>query len=1073
MKKRVLFMLTSLFVWVSMTMAQTQRVTGTVVSADDGEPVIGASILVRGTTIGTVTDLSGNFEISNVPMSAKTLMISFVGMKTKEVTITTELMRIELQSDTEVLDEVVVTAQGLTRKQKALGYSTQKVEAEKLTVARQTDLGNAMAGKISGARFFGGSGASFDAGSIVLRGAGTISGSSDGSMPVNEPIYVVDGSISNKNSVNMDDVESINVLKGPAATALYGSRGGNGAIIITTKSGKGDKGTFEVSHTLQVENFYNHYNLQKLYGGGGYGGTEAGNNMADLYSLYQGDIPGLQGAYIYDYSEDMSWGAAFDSSIKYATPLSLDPTSSRYGQPDVWQYGLDLSDLFRTGTTNTTNVSFSKSVKDFNTRISFTNSYRTGIQPNSEAIRRFLGFKTAFKPTSWMNVSLDYKYTYRMNHNAAQSGYSGARTALQEYTQWGQTNVNLKDYKDYKRPDGSWRTWNIYDENNFTAMYHDNPYGMYEEYNIRDTYQWNVFTGDVSIDLPYNIKAGIRVNGNIRNQKYELQAPSGSVNYHSQYRQYQNSLIDLTVQGRLTWGKTFFEDKLSVDAAAFIEARDYSYDYLNATTNTSYDLSIDGFYNLAASSGTIAVANNTKYHYKDRSIYATATLGWDDTYFLDGSIRNDMSSTLSPNHNSYWYGGLSASVLADKWIKADWLDLWKIRASAAQVGSTIDQYSIYPTYALTTKYNDHSTMYEPTSQKNYNIEPSISTSYEVGTEFRMFGNRFWGDFNFYNRDDKNQIISVTSAPQSGYSTRTLNAGLIRNRGIELSLGGIPVSTKNFQWEIDFNIAKNNNELVRLTEDADSYVVYWTSFYSRLYNYAQVGQSLGVITGNTWNRDENGNIIFRKLSAAQSQTYGGEYIPTYNTNTTDIIGNFQPDFTGGFSTSFYYKNFRLAASFDFSVGGQIVSYSNMWGVASGILDKSAAINDRGVNVREPVSKGGGVHMTGVDQDGNPVDTYVSAKLYYNQTASRVWEEWVYDRTYVKMRELSLSYTVPSAFLKKLNWGVTKANLSLVATNPWLVYSACPNIDPSESGTNYFEGGQAAPTRSVGFTVNLAF
>lgn len=1073
MRRRVLFTLVCLFVWTITAMSQTQTVTGTVVSADDGEPIIGASILVRGTTMGTVTDLDGNFQISNVPTSAKTLMISFVGMKTQEVAIAAGKMNIELHSDAEVLEEVVVTAQGLTRKQKALGYSTQKVDAEKLTVARQTDLGNAMAGKISGARFFGGAGSSFDSGSIVLRGAGSIKGSSDGSVPVNEPIYVVDGAISNKNSINMDDVESINVLKGPAATALYGSRGGNGAIIITTKSGKGDKGTIEVSHTLQIENFYNRYELQDLYGGGGYGGTEAGNKMADLYKQYQGDIPGLQGAYVYDYSEDMSWGAAFDPSVKFVSPLALDPTSSHYGKPSTWQSALNLNDLFRTGTTNTTNVSFAKSVKDFNTRVSFTNSYRTGIQPNSEAIRRFLGFKTSFKPAPWMNVSLDYKYTYRMNHNAAQSGYSGARTALGEYTQWGQTSVNLADYKDYKRPDGSWRTWNITDENNFKAMFHDNPFAMYQEYNIRDIYQWNVFSGDVSVDLPYNFKAGIRVNGNIRNQKYELQAPAGSVNYKSRYRQYQNSLLDLTVQGRLTWGQTFFEDKLSVDAAAFVEARDYSYDYLNAATNSSYDLAIDGFFNLAASSGTIAVADNTKYHYKDRSFYATATVGWDDTYFLDGSIRNDMSSTLSPNHNSYWYGGLSASVLANKWVKADWLDLWKIRASAAQVGSTIDQYNIYPTYALSTKYGDHSTMYEPTSQKNFNIEPSISTSYEIGTEFRMFGNRLWGDFNFYNRDDKNQILSVTSAPQSGYSTRKLNAGLIRNRGVELSLGGIPVRTKDFQWEVDFNIAKNSNKLIRLTDDADSYVVYWTSFTTRLYNYAQVGESLGIITGNTWNRDEKGNLIFKKLSEKQKQTYGGEYVPTYNTNTTDFLGDFHPDFTGGFSTSFSYKNFRLSASLDFSVGGQIVSYTNMWGQSSGILKESAELNDRGVNVREPVSKGGGVHLTGVDQEGNPVDTYVNAKLYYNVTASKVWENWVYDRSYVKLREVALSYAVPSAFLRKMNCGLTRANVSLVATNPWLIYSACPNIDPSESGTNYFEGGQAAPTRSIGFTVNLAF
>ena len=363
-------------------------------------------------------------------------------------------------------------------------------------------------------------------------------------------------------------------------------------------------------------------------------------------------------------------------------------------------------------------------------------------------------------------------------------------------------------------------------------------------------------------------------------------------------------------------------------------------------------------------------------------------------------------------------------------------------------------------------------MYEPSSQKNYNIEPSISTSYEIGTEFRLFNNRLWGDFNYYTRDDKDQIISVTSAPQSGYSTRKMNAGLIRNRGVELSLGGMPVFTKNWKWEMNFNIAKNSNKLVELADGVDSYSIYWTSFTTRLYNYAMVGKSLGVITGNTWERDDNGNIIFHELSASQKALYGGEYVPTYNQNTLDELGNFHPDFTGGFNTSISFKNFRLSANIDFSVGGQIVSYTNMWGSSSGILDKTAELNDRGVNVREPVSKGGGIHMTGVDQDGNKVDTYVNAKLYYT-TASRVWEEWVYDRTYVKLREVSLSYVFPSQTLKKLNIGLSRASVAINASNPWLIYSACPNVDVSEIGMGYFEGGNAAATRSIGFTVNLAF
>lgn len=278
MKEKVLMLLACLWLGIGFSMAQAPKtVAGVVTSADDGEPIIGASVLVEGTTMGAITDVDGKFAINNVPTDAKALIVSYLGMITQRVGIQRGTITVTMKSDTKVLDEVVVTAQGLNRKQKALGYSTQKVAGEDLTISRQTDLGNAMAGKVSGARFIGGASSGFDAGTIILRGAGSIPSSSQSDNPANEPIYVVDGAITNKNSINMDDVESINVLKGPAATALYGSRGGAGAIIITTKAGQSEKGLLEVSHTLQAETYYNHFNMQKLYGGGGYGGTEKGN----------------------------------------------------------------------------------------------------------------------------------------------------------------------------------------------------------------------------------------------------------------------------------------------------------------------------------------------------------------------------------------------------------------------------------------------------------------------------------------------------------------------------------------------------------------------------------------------------------------------------------------------------------------------------------------------------------------------------------------------------------------------------------------------------------------------------
>ena len=1086
MRGKTFLMLAVLFLWAGIATAQTVRVTGVVTSAEDGEPVTGASVIVKGTTQGTITNINGEFVIPNVSADAREVVVTYVGYKPAEGKISPGgkgRVIVVLQPDNELLEEVVVTAQGLTRKEKSVGYAMQKITGEDLTVARQTDLGNSLAGKIAGARFYGASGATFDSGSIVLRGTTTYS-----DMAGDEPIYVVDGTITNKNSINMDDVDQISVLKGAAATALYGSQGGNGAIIITTKSGAKarGKGEIEFSQTFQWETYYNHYKMQKLYGGGSYGiygeYYGASTQTYDYASAYgdlmspeflYGTFGGMQnsdGSYYYDYYSDESWGARFDKDVQVASALYWDETSSKYQQAEPWQYNLKLKDLFRTGTTTTTNVAFSKAGEDYHTRVSFTNVRRDGIQPNSSAVRQYLGVKTSYKPTNWLNVSLDYKFTYHKNHNAAAEGYASTGNVLYSYIQWGQTNVNLKDYKDYERPDGSWRAWNIIDPTDLTANYHDNPYATFDKRNNYTTQRWNVFTGDVEVLLPYNIKAGVRVMGNLKSYNYESEYAEGSINWTSRYYEAQYHTSDIFVQGRLTWSDRFLNDKLSVDAAAFIEEERYDYGQLYAYTADG--LTIDGYYNLAASTGYVN-AYNSETHYKTRSLYGTVTLGYDDTYFLDGSLRNDWDSKLPTSGNSFLYGGLSASVMLNKFIedKAPWVNYWKLRASFAQVGSTLSAYSTTPTYTVS-KYNSVTGLYGSTTQLNQSIKPTISTTYEVGTEFRLLNNRIWGDVNWYRRDSKNQILSVNVAPQSGYAYRQLNAGLVRNEGWEIQLGGTPVKTKDFQWNLNFNAATNNNKLVRLNEDIDEYTLGGNSFYYYWYIKAMVGKPVGVMTTMArWARDDDGTL---HLTPTTSHYWGGGYRPTYETSVEKEVGNYQPDWTGGFSTDLHYKNFSLSASFDFMIGGKLVSWSNMWGRGSGTAKESAVKNANGVNEREPITQGGGVMVHGIDDTtGEEVDCYMNAYYYYHYQAYYDLDEWVYDRTYVKMRELALSYTFSPSLLAKANIGLTHASISFVATNPWLIYSACPNIDPSESSSNYIEGGQAASTRSFGVTIKLGF
>ena len=401
------------------------------------------------------------------------------------------------------------------------------------------------------------------------------------------------------------------------------------------------------------------------------------------------------------------------------------------------------------------------------------------------------------------------------------------------------------------------------------------------------------------------------------------------------------------------------------------------------------------------------------------------------------------------------------------WIEADWLNFWKIRSSAAQVGATMNPYLVDPVYFTETKYGNLTTMRQDRNLRDPLIEPTISTSYEVGTEFRVLQNRFWGDFNFYNRDSKNQIININTTPSSGYTTRKVNAGLIRNRGVELTLGGLVVKTKDLNWEVNFNISKNSNSLIDLMDpdkDDESYQIYSIN--------AIEGRPIGVIQGNDWQRDDKGNLILGN----QTNASRGEVRPYVDTDATKDLGVAQPDFTGGFSTVLFYKGFSLAASLDFSKGGDLVSWTNLWGMGSGILNESIGLNDRGNPIRDLVSAGGGILLKGVDRDGNPKQGYIDAQYYYQSLYPQVWAPSIYDATYVKLREVSLSYELPKQFLKNIGLGVKAASIGFSAQNPWLIYSGTPNIDPSETSganNNYVEGGQSIATKSYGVTLNLTF
>jgi TonB-linked SusC/RagA family outer membrane protein len=1066
---------------MGLALAQTRTVSGVVISGDDGEPIIGASVSVKGKNLGTATNHEGRFVLANIPTTEKTLIVAFLGYTTQEVAIASDL-RIVLQPSTQLLDEVVVSAMNIPRSKKSFGSASQNISGAELTKTPVSDLNNALVGRVAGAHFLGASGSTFDGGRIMLRGTSSLT-----AVEGSEPIYVVDGVITNVAVINMDNVESVNILKGAAATALYGSRGGNGAVIITSKKGASAgqrKSTVEFSQSFGWEEAVPYASFQNEYGGGTVG-VGGGEMMVFEYdpSVHPEYLKALDGVRYYDMENDMSWGAKFDGE-PFAPWYAWYPDHPKFGQtaPYVGQTADNLKSLYRTGLTSNTSVAFSKTVNDFTTRVSIANKQRQGILENSEAIRRYVDISTEYNVNDRLNISGTYKYTFRKNHNAAEEDYSGTRTIQSSYTQWFHRDVDINDLRNYKRPDGTFYTWNPTDvtTGDFSPMYHNNPFAIMNEINVDDTYQWNVIAGTVNFDIIKNVlSVGATINANIRAQQYETKVPYNISGATSTFSLGQNQLTDIQSQGFAKFFKRFIDNRFDVSVNLFIEQRDYAYRSLSGSTVDG--LTADRFWNLAASVSKASVGNSlTKL--KEQSAFGNAVLGWDNTYYLELSLRNDWSSTLPTKNNSYLYGGASLAAIVSNYIKADWLDLWKLRASAAQVGSSMGAYQTEQIYVNQSKYNGMTSIRGSKNLLNPNIRPTISTSYEVGTEFKIANNRLYGDVTLYNKDSKDQIIDLNTAPSSGFTSTKINSGLIRNRGIEITLGGSPIKTKNFEWELYANWAKNDNKLVELDPsdpEKTQYRLYGMAFYNYLYTYAEVGKPIGVIRGSTYDMDPQGRIVYRALASGH---WAGDYVPLLNQTGNIELGNVQPDATGGFGTTLRYRDFKLDLAFDYQIGGDIGSVTNMFGEGSGLMLSTVGNNDKGVPIRNATSDGGGVKVDGVVRTGTGDDaTYeeVSGYLdayYWYYYKSAIWGPNMYKATYLKMRELALTYTLPRNLLNKISVGLNKASIGFNIQNPWLIYSGIPNVDASEVGNaygHYLEMGQIYGSRTYGLTINLTF
>ncbi len=1030
-----------------------QEISGTVTDAETGEPLPSANIYVFGTNLGTATDLQGEYSLE-VPDNVDSLRFSFVGYQTKNVAINGRTtIDVELQPKIATFDELVVTALGITRQERSVGYAAQQVEGEDLTFTNEMNVIGSLSGKIAGLRVSGSSGAAIGGADIVqIRGVNSIAGGSGALIVVNgTPISNArfGGSTGTDygnfaQDINPEAIASVTVLKGPAATALYGIRGQNGVILYTTKDGSGVDGfTVEVNTGFSVQRVYDLMEMQNIYGGG--------------YSQEFPTLPNGQ-PYVEIYADE-SWGPKMDGTLVREF-FSFYPQDPMYGRLTPFSANPDnIKNFYETGLSRNYGLTVAGGAQNSNYRLSFNRTDINGVYPGSELGRNNLGLSAAIDATDRWTFSTDLSYA----SNEAMRPTQGSQVGRGYVRQWFQRQIDMDRLENYKYSDGTIVHWNMRSPSSSTGeienrspLYWANPYYLAYENTTHD-FRDRIFG---NLGATFDALPGLSFSAFIRGDMYIQNiegktAPGAGFTPGYFFNKYQNLEMnyELNAQFRQAW------DEISLDATVGTNLYHRQYSYL--TQATTGGLTSPGFYNIEASVDDPEVSS-FKLEKKILSAYGLVTLGYRDTYYLSASMRGDKTSTLPEGNNIYYYPSVSGSFVFSELVDWQPLTFGKLRLSYAKAGDDLGPYQTSEFFVVGTNYNNIKTLFVPNNLNNPNVKPAISTSYEVGVDLNLF-NRLGIHATYYMQESENQIIPLDISGTSGYGSAIINAGLIRNRGFELTLTGSPVQNQSFNWNATFNISKNINKIVRLHPDIDVFT-HGSTTYSGVTSYLNSYENgpYGVLVGTGYQRDEaTGKILVDE-----------DGMPLY-TEADQNFGTILPDFIGGLQNIFSYKNFTLSSMISFQVGGQFFSRSLLLSAKTGLAPFTARMNDRGHNVRDPVSEGGGVRIDGISAEtGEPVTTYVNAQSYFNNILGDDIYEWtVLDASYVKLDEVRLSYSFGTDVVSKLP--VRSIEVAIFARNPIMIWQKAPQgINPSIL-QGWYESSQLPSVRTIGFNLNFTF
>lgn len=1079
MGKRIHLFLLALAIGVIQGAAQVTTVRGIVTTEEDGEPVIGASVIVKGTSLGTVTDVNGRFELSGFPPSATRLLISYISLMAKEVAIAPQVS-VTLKSDTHLLDEVVVTALGISREKKALGYTAQEVKQNALVQGKDNNLLNSLSGKIAGVRITNTQG---DVGSsrIVIRGETSIAGE-------NQPLFIVDGiPVDNsqlnarssgrdfKNAIadlNPEDIKTLTVLKGPNAAALYGARAAHGAIVITTKGGdKRQKGIGITLHSsTQVSFVATLPEFQNLFGQGAGG----------RFSYVDG-----KGAGVND-GVDESWGPRLDIGLlipQFDSPLDAD--GNRVATPWV-SHPNNVRDYFRMGISTNNGISVARGDDKYQFRVGYNYEKQVSIVPDAGTNKTNISLNTDYHLAKWIVVGATANYIVytapSLPGSATPSGSNVRSNSPMLQFLWFGRQVDTNSLKaDYTR--------------NWNSSYYDNPFWS-TSYNTQSQERHRLI-GDLHAEfrLTDGLHVRFRTSTDWYNDRRKSKVKWGSAGAGSPYGSYAEDAY--TVKENNTEVLATYIKQLNknwgIDALLGFNVRNKQYEN---NYQAAPRLAVADLYTLTNSRDPLTSSNDF-YRLRQYGLYGSIQLDYRRWAFLNITGRNDWSSTLPVDNNSYFYPSVTASVLLSEafgW-RSKAVNYLKIRGGWSQVGADANPYQLATVFTSETAFNGNPLQSSSTIGMNSNLKPENTSSIEAGFEAAFWDNRLYLDFTYYKTDSRNQILKLATTAASGYTSQVRNAGHIRNRGYEIQLGAVPIQTsKGFRWNLDLNYGANSSKVVKL--DDEGLITSYQLYSSGIQILASVGEAYGTLFGTSYVRDANGNVVV-----------DANGLPKIST-TNKTLGKFTPDWTGGISNTFSYRSLSLSFLIDASVGGSIFSNTNKTGKYTGVLANTLSGRDAehgglwyytdamGNNVRlsespsYSVSSDGlyyaqvngqstrvyqdGIMVEGVTESGSKNEEVVSAEKYYHRIYS-IAEANVYDASYVKLREVALSYRLPRLWTQKLH--LQEASVTLTGRNLWTIYKSVPNIDPESALTTGNAQGVEAyslpTTRSFGVNLSVKF